>query len=259
MQKHRFYAPKNQISGNRAFLSAEEAHHLSRVLRLAAGDEVYIFDGEGADYKCRISAVTKDRVEVDVVETLKYETESPVHITLAQALAKGEKFDLVVQKATELGVSEITPLETEHTDVRLRDERTEKKTERWRRISLEALKQCGRSRLVRINPPVTVGELLSQIKAKACLALLFSEQGGHTIGEAIERTIGGKHDLTGVAALVGPEGGWSAEELALMIESGCVPVTLGPRILRTETAAIVAVTLIQHHLGDLSSVSGASE
>jgi 16S rRNA (uracil1498-N3)-methyltransferase len=280
MQKHRFYAPRTQIKDNRAFLSSKEAHHLSRVLRLDPGNDVSVFDGEGRDYRCRVLTIAKESVELDIVEVLRSERESPLQITLAQALAKGEKFDFIVQKATELGVSAITPLETDHTDVRVKDERSAKKLERWRRISLESLKQCGRSRLVEINAPATVRELVGGIRAAGCLRqpdsnsmessgpdsqqrlaevavhrdqieitmLVFSEQGGRSIPDAI----GGRSGGSQILALVGPEGGWSQEELAFMIDSGCVPVTLGPRILRTETAALVAVTLIQHRLGDIS-------
>jgi len=121
MQKHRFYAPRTQIKDNRAFLSSKEAHHLSRVLRLDPGNDVSVFDGEGRDYRCRVLTIAKESVELDIVEVLRSERESPLQITLAQALAKGEKFDFIVQKATELGVSAITPLETDHTDVKVKD------------------------------------------------------------------------------------------------------------------------------------------
>lgn len=282
MQRHRFYAPRNQISSGRATLLGDEAHHLSRVLRLAAGDEIFVFDGEGTEHKCRIVSVGKEGVEVEIMDTARPCAESPIGITLAQALVKGEKFDLIVQKATELGISAITPLETDHSDIKLKGERTEKKLERWRRISLESVKQCGRTKLVDILLPVTVDEFLEAFRKISSspnaegdeaisavgssrneamqvshfkpvwqdrLALLFNERGGLSLSSALS----GSGNPSSVVAIVGPEGGWSQRELGVMINGGCVPVTLGPRILRTETAALAAVTLIQHHLGDLSS------
>jgi 16S rRNA (uracil1498-N3)-methyltransferase len=248
MQKHRFYAPRSQIKGGRAVMLADEAHHLSRVLRLNPGDEVFVFDGEGTEHKCRIDSVGKDIVEAEIVETVRSSAESPIDIRLAQALVKGEKFDLIVQKATELGVSAITPLETDHSDIKFKEEQADKKVERWRRISLESLKQCGRSRLVEIDAPVRVDEFIES-HMQSWFAMVFSEKGGLSITSAVSSS----SNRSKVVAIVGPEGGWSERELGIMIGKGCVPVTLGPRTLRTETAALAAVTLIQHHLGDISN------
>ena len=246
MQRHRFYAPKNQISGNSISLSGEEAHHLSRVLRLDPSREVSVLDGEGDDYLCRIVSIASHDVQLEIIQVQPTTSESPIHVTLAQGLVKGDKFDFIVQKATELGVSTITPLETDHSDVKVKDDRMQKKLERWRRISLESLKQCGRSRLVEINEVATVREVAGS--TSDCVLLAFTERGGITISEVLSN----QSSTSRIVALVGPEGGWSEQELALFTDTGCVPVTLGPRILRTETAAVVALTLIQHRLGDLS-------
>ena len=158
MQRHRFYAPPDSINGSVVTLSRDETHHLSRALRLRPGDEAFVFDGCGREYRCAFTEVKDSRARLEINYELTDEVESPVHLTLAQALAKGEKFDLVVQKATELGACSIVPIVTEHTDVKLSDEKSEKRLERWRRISLEALKQSGRRRLVDINPPLAIIE-----------------------------------------------------------------------------------------------------
>lgn len=248
MQRRRFYAAQDSINGSTINLSSGETHHLARVLRLRPGDEAFAFDGYGREYRCAFQAIKDNHARLEIIETLVNEVESPVHLTLAQAIAKGEKFDLVIQKATELGASCVIPLVTEHADVKLSDEKSEKRVERWRRISLEALKQCGRRRLVEIKPPLALKDFLESSVSAGTL-LVFSERGGVSIITALSEAI----DKKNVTALIGPEGGWSADELALFDERGAIAITLGPRTLRTETAAITALALIQHTLGDLSA------
>jgi 16S rRNA (uracil1498-N3)-methyltransferase len=245
MSRQRFYAATEDIDGRTALLSLEETHHLARVLRLRAGDEASVFDGCGREYRCRISSI-ENRARLEIISEMKDCVESRARVTLAQSLAKGEKFDLIVQKATELGVSRIVPLATDHADVKLNEASAAKRLERWRRISMESLKQCGRRRLVEIASPLALEDFLKSSDARM---LVFSEQGGLSINEALA-------DVTcdtAVAALIGPEGGWSEAELKRMSERGYKFATLGPRVLRTETAAIAALTLIQHTIGDLSN------
>jgi 16S rRNA (uracil1498-N3)-methyltransferase len=261
MQRRRFYAMPDAIGDSVINLSPDESHHLMRVLRLRTGDEAFAFDGYGREYRCRVASVEAHRARLEIIEALADRVESPVALTLAQALIKGEKFDLIVQKATELGVRCIAPLITENVDVRLSDERAEKRAERWRRIALEALKQSGGRRLVDIQHPAALADFIALITmnersaAEPMLAaqqqpslLVFSERGGMSISEAFSEV----NHTERVIALVGPEGGWSDHELDSLESCGATFVTLGPRILRTETAALVAVTLIQHRLGDLS-------
>lgn len=254
MQRHRFYAPPDCRDGPVINLPREESHHLARVLRMKPGDEAFVFDGSGREFLCGVSSVKEGGEQLEIIEQLDNAVESAVDLTLAQALAKGEKFDLIVQKATELGVRRIVPLRTEHADVKLKDKQAVKRLERWRRISLEALKQSGRRTLVEIASPIALEEFIDSPEAESKTAralLVFSERGGASINEVLQ-------DLSkdvAVTALVGPEGGWSDAELTLLKERGAKSVSLGPRILRTETAAIVAVALIQHALGDVSKAS----
>ena len=247
MSRRRFYAHPDDIAGSLVTLSKEETHHLVHVLRLKPGDEVFVFDGRGNEYGCRLQAESGSRARLEIITPLVDVVESPIRLTLAQALAKNDRFDLIVQKATELGVNRIVPLATEHTDVRLSVDQVDKRLDRWRRISLEALKQCGRRRLVEIAAPMTLEALAEDAGAE--VLLVFSEKSGVPIAAALPDT----SLLAGLTALVGPEGGWSDGELTRLEQRGAIAAGLGPRILRTETAAVVAITLLQHLLGDLSN------
>lgn len=253
-QRRRFYAPPENVNHDLVRLSREETHHLIRVLRLKAGDEAFVFDGCGREYRCSFLRTESSFAKLAIVDVLGDEVESRLNLKLGQALAKGEKFDFIVQKATELGVSSIVPLITDHGDVKLAEARSGKKLERWRRISLEALKQCGRRRLVEIEAPIAVGKFLDGAPrgiggSESNNTLVFSEKGGTVIADAVA----GLADESSVTAMIGPEGGWSEDEFSLFVARGVTSVTLGPRVLRTETAAIAAMTLIQYALGDLSA------
>jgi 16S rRNA (uracil1498-N3)-methyltransferase len=249
MSRRRFYALPEDITPTLVTLSPEETHHLVRVIRAKPGDEAYVFDGFGNEYRCCLIAESGERAHLKIVEPLDNIVESPVDITLGQSLAKGEKFDLIVQKATELGVRRIVPLATRRADVKLEPDQTANRVDRWKRISLEALKQCGRRRLVEITAPMPVSRVLDCAASNGrSLLLVFSEKGGSSIAAALLD----REPDSAITLLIGPEGGWSGDELASIDQSGGRAVTLGPRILRTETAALVAITLLQHELGDLS-------
>ena len=249
MSRRRFYAPPENISGSSITLPKGESHHLVRVLRLKGGDEAFVFDGRGNEYRCAIIDAIPSGSSLEIIEPQTNAVESPLTLILGQALAKAEKFDFIVQKATELGVSRIWPLATEFSEIRLDPEQASKRVARWKRISLEALKQCGRRRLVEISEPMTIGELCAAPPSgNSDLHLVFSEKGGAAITDTFKEL----KPPAALTAFIGPEGGWSDPELALLDASGVRSVSLGPRILRTETAAVVAITLIQHLFGDLS-------
>ena len=162
MARRRFYAPPDNIDGSIAALSADETHHLMHVLRMTPGDPAFVFDGCGNEYKCIFRCFKDNRAQLEIEGyALNDIVESPVDLTLAQALAKGEKFDFIIQKATELGVSRIAPLITRYADVRLDEQQIYRRVERWKRISLEAVKQCGRRKLVEITAPRTVPDFVT--------------------------------------------------------------------------------------------------
>jgi 16S rRNA (uracil1498-N3)-methyltransferase len=248
MSRRRFYALPEDINPSLVNLASDETHHLVRVIRSKAGDEVFVFDGCGNEYRCSFVGEKGGRAQLRVIEPLDDIVESPLDLTLAQTLAKGEKFDLIVQKATELGVRRIIPLATRYADVKLDQDQIGSRVDRWKRISLEALKQCGRRRLVEISAPIALSKMFESRGPETRSVLIFSEKGGSSIAASLE-DLG---DLSSVTLLIGPEGGWGDDELGLVAECGGKAVTLGPRILRTETAALAAITLVQHALGDLS-------
>ncbi|MGH9847648.1 MAG: 16S rRNA (uracil(1498)-N(3))-methyltransferase [Blastocatellia bacterium] len=247
MQRHRFYATPSQFTSSAVTLDADEAHHLTRVLRLVEGARVFVFDGAGNEWECEIASAGKREAELTLLRQLDDPVESPLHLVLAQALVKGDKFDWIVQKTTELGVARIVPLITDHSDIKLgkgrAEERAEQKIERWRRIALEAVKQCGRRRLVEIAEPVKFEAFCEAERA----GLFFSERGGQSLREVAAMVSAPDR----INVCVASEGGWSDAEIKKAEEHGLVPVSLGSRILRTETAAIVAVAMAQHLFGDL--------
>ena len=242
MQRHRFFAPSAQIIGENIFLSAEESQHLARVLRLVPGAIVFAFDGEGIEYECEIAVVHKANTQLKIQSRLGNEVESPLQLTLGQALVKSDKFDLVVQKATELGVSKIIPLMTEHCEFR-KAENLDGRLQRWRRIALEATKQCGRRRIPVITDAQKFEDFCKTQVTGNTKRFILSERGG--------KPFGNQSTASKVTIAIGPEGGWHDSELALAQTCDFASIHLGARILRTETAAITAVSLAQFLFGDL--------
>jgi 16S rRNA (uracil1498-N3)-methyltransferase len=239
MTRRRFHAPPAafNFTNQTVTLTDAEARHLRDVLRLKAGDEVYVFDGAGREFRC---AVTRHAAELHIegeVEPAK--PESQLQLNLCVALLKGEKFDLVVQKATELGVKRITPLVTRYADIHLRDQSdAAKRVTRWQRIALGAAKQSGRAFVPEISLPFAFDSLTAD-----GLCVMFSERGGESLA-----TFPASNTIT---ALVGSEGGWSDEEIESARARDFHVITLGGRILRAETAAITVTALLQHLFGDL--------
>ncbi|NJM54444.1 MAG: 16S rRNA (uracil(1498)-N(3))-methyltransferase [Blastocatellia bacterium] len=241
----RFYAPPDNFTDSNISLSNEETRHLRDVLRLREGDKVQVFDGEGKEFLCEIETIEKKDSCLKIIqEILPSAPESKLDLTLAVALLKGEKFDLVIQKAVELGVTKLFPLITKRTDVKLKE--TEKKIERWRKIILEASKQCGRAKLMRMEEPLDFKDFLRESASLLLYGenlVLFSERGG----EGFSAVKSSKK----ITALIGSEGGWDDSEIELARENGIQIITLDGRILRAETAGIVIPALLQNHFGDL--------
>jgi 16S rRNA (uracil1498-N3)-methyltransferase len=252
MTRRRFYAPPEAFTadGRSATLGLEETRHLRNVLRLNPGDEIYLFDGAGREFQGEVKAIARDSTEIsEIAEVEPKSPESTLSLTLVMALLKGEKFDLVVQKAVELGVTRLVPVNTARADARLRDAADiRRKVDRWERIALESSKQCGRARVMKIETPVDFQSLVDQPSGEDELRLMFAERGGAQLAEAF----GDSASPPGaVVALIGSEGGWTDDELRQARENGWNIVTFGGRTLRAETAAIAVTTLLQHHFGDL--------
>lgn len=223
-------------------LPAEAANHCLRVLRLKEGAELVLFNGQGGEYAARLAAAGKREARVEVVAFSPREAESPLQITLAQGISKGERMDYTLQKSVELGVARIIPLETERTVVNLRDERADKRVLHWQGVVRSACEQCGRNRLPSIEPIQGYAEWLGAVPAGLKLVLHHrADQGPRAL----------QPDDRGLTLLIGPEGGLSEAEIEQAIAAGFTPVCLGPRVLRTETAAVAAIAALQALWGDL--------
>lgn len=249
MARRRFHAQPNAFNfeDQTVTLAAEEARHLRDVLRLKSGDEIYVFDGVGREYRCTVANTARDSAGLRIdSEVAPAKPESQLQLKLCVALLKGDKFDLVVQKATELGVNKVVPLITRYADIHLRDEAdAARRAVRWQRIALEAAKQSGRAFVPEVSLPASFDSLLTGTK-NADLCLMFSERGGNALG-----SLRAESAPRSVIALVGSEGGWSDEEIEKARAKDFLIVTLGGRILRAETAAITVTALLQHLFGDL--------
>src|SRR5262245_56294372 len=212
MTLRRFYAPKIAFTsdGKTVALGADEARHAHDVLRLEAGDEIFVFDGEGDEYRCVIAELTSQSATLNLVEQVSPASpESPLDLTLAVALLKGEKFDLVVQKATELGVTRLMPLITARADVRIREPGdARKKADRWARIAFESAKQCGRAQLMLVDPSMNLDEFFRSI-SDVQLKLTYTARDGGSQAYALKTDL----KTARVVAMVGSEGGWTDDEL----------------------------------------------
>lgn len=220
-------------------LPEAQAHYIGRVLRHAAGDAVQLFDGSGQEYLGELIEVGKKAVRVELREQLAGQAESPLRIHLGQGLSRGERMDWAIQKATELGVGEITPIVSERCEVRLKDERADKRLAHWRQVAISACEQCGRSVLPVIHAPVSLAEWQAHVQAELKLVL-------HPVAAPLESHTR-PHSL---AFLIGPEGGLSETEVEQAKAAGFHAARLGPRVLRTETAPVVALAVAQQLWGD---------
>ena len=250
MRLTRVYIDAPLAPGARVTLSGNAASHVTRVLRLRVGEALTLFNGQGGEYAAAVDAAHGGEVAVTVGEHRPLERESPLAITLAQGVSRGERMDLVVQKATELGAVRLVPLLTERSVVRLDARQADRKRNHWRAIAVGACEQSGRNRVPEILAPLALREFLRAAPADApaqetaALRLLLSPAGARSIAEL-------RGPLRAVTVLIGPEGGLDEAEQAAALTAGFASVRLGPRILRTETAAIAALALLQRQCGDL--------
>ena len=238
----RIFVPRARISGTEARLERGDAHYLRRVLRLAPGAELEVFDGEGGAYRARLSG----EGDVLMLGARRVAPESGARVQLAFAMARGERCDLVVQKATELGVARLSPFAAARSVVRLEGDRASERVRRWSRIAAEAARQSGRLDVPQVDAPAPLEGVLAHVAAGTRVVALY-EGGGEPLADVVEP--GAPAHLV----FVGPEGGFAPEEVDALVTAGARLATVGPRILRFETAAIVAVALVQHAIGELGS------
>ncbi|MBD1388736.1 16S rRNA (uracil(1498)-N(3))-methyltransferase [Neiella sp. HB171785] len=239
----RIFHPEPLHSQSQVQLSDSAAGHVARVLRMRVGDTIELFDGSGLAYPAILAAVEKRNVVADVGEALEHSVESPLKVHIGQGVSRGDKMDFTIQKAVELGVDAITPLITERCGVKLQAERWQKKVQHWQQVAISACEQCGRNLVPQINSPVSLAEWLVEQTEQLKLNLHPSAQHGINGIDSVP--------AAGVRLLIGPEGGLSEQEIAAAGEHGYQSILLGPRVLRTETAALTALTALQTRFGDL--------
>ncbi len=239
----RLYAGADLHPEKALLLEERSAHHLVRVLRLGVGDAVVVFDGQGGEYEGTIASIHRERVTLAIGAHHAVERESPVAVTLAQGISSGEKMDFTVQKAVELGVAAIQPLATERALVRLSGPRAAARLAHWRRIAIAACEQCGRNRVPEVREPLSLDTFCRE-RGGGAPKLMLAPRGGSSLKEILSNT------ATALTLAAGPEAGFSDGEQAMLAAAGFAAVRLGPRVLRTETAALAALAAINALQGD---------
>ncbi len=238
---HRFYVPKISGEVDSVAIDKEETRHIRDVLRMKTGAIIRVFDGVGNEFECELSEISKKDSVAKILKKVKPSSpESSLSITLAVGLLKGDKYDLVLQKAVELGVNAFIPMVTHRSEMKLSE--AEKRLERWRKIAVEAAKQCGRATIMTVEEPSMFIDLISRdISGEK---IMFAEEGGGKFSR-IEAT-------DAMTVLIGPKGGWEQSEIEAATNAGFTAVTFGGRILRVETAAIAVCSILQHRFGDMN-------
>lgn len=244
---HKFFVSKDNIVGNKCTIEGDDVKHIYKVLRLKEGEKISINNCEGKEYVGKLIDINKKEVIIDILEEIELNNESDIKVHLFQGMPKSTKMDLIVQKNTELGIRSITPIITERVVVK--NDSEFKKVDRWNRIALEACKQSKRSLIPNINTPIEFEELLIKMKDMDLIVVPYESKKGDGIKKLINDVA--NTQIKNIAIIIGPEGGFEEEEISKLEEVGAYIVTLGPRILRTETAGFVALTLLMYELGDL--------
>ena len=226
-------------------IQGQDARHITRVLRLQVGDKLILVAPDGST---GIGEITNlgDEVTLQLLETVIEEKEAPVNVYLAQGLPKSDKMDYIVQKAVELGVRGIYPMAAEHCVVQYDQAKQKTRRERWQKIAVEAAKQCGRAVVPVVEPVASLASILASVDPETIVLMLYEGQAAQGLKQALAERPGKSYLL-----LIGPEGGFSAKEVALCENHGVMVVTMGPRILRTETAALAGVAVVMYEYGDL--------
>lgn len=243
----RFFSPRELDIGEEVVIGGTDAVHISKVLRLEIGGLIAVFDGRGHVFECRIQSVSAGAVAVIAEKARPSKTESPVHITFAQAMLKSKKMDVLIRQATELGISCWAPFYSERSVPTPDRKRMTARLERWRKISREALKQCGRDIFMDVLEPTPMAEMLTRAQAGDRKIIFWECES--TSAEASVPVM--PERVNNLVVVVGPEGGFSAQEIDLATSLGYETMSLGPRILKAETAAVAAAVLMQYRFGDM--------
>lgn len=243
----RFFVTPSQVKGNRIYIEGSDVNHMKNVLRMRQGEELMVSDGNNLQYLCRVEEYTQGQAVLTVERKEAVDTELPSRIYLFQGLPKQEKMELIVQKAVELGACGIIPVETRRAVVRLDAKKKEKKVQRWQQIAESAAKQAGRGYIPRVEPVMSYEEALERAKELEVRLIPYELAEGM---EGTRRILSGIRPGESVGILIGPEGGFEKSEVELASKAGFLPITLGKRILRTETAGLAVLSVLMYHLED---------
>lgn len=244
MPMSRFYIRPDSLKNGKIYVGKEESHHIIDVMRLREGDSTTVFDGTGKEYEGKISSIENKRVIIDVSKIKIVDKKRPVSISLAQAIPKKDKMHLIVQKATELGANEILPVESSRTVVKSKGERRRHKIERWQKIAVEASKQCGRTELPKVRDITHFDAILDCITKYDLTIMPCLSQKSISLKSALNNI----NRPDNVLVIIGPEGGFSENEIEKASEKGAVLTALGDLILRSDTAAIATLSILNHEL-----------
>lgn len=249
----KFFVPQNQVENNSIYINGKDVNHIKNVLRKNINDEIIICNNDSKqDYLCKIINMNDEKIQCEIVENLQTNSESNVLINVCQGLPKSDKMELIIQKAVELGAYEITPIKMKRCVVRLKEKDEERKIERWQKISEVASKQCGRNHIPQINKVKSITQICSEIENYDLVLIAYECEEKNTLRKELEK-IKAKAKETNkekikILILIGPEGGIDEKEIELLKQNGAKIITLGKRILRTETVALNMISIIMYEL-----------
>lgn len=245
----KFFVAENQINNNKITIIGNDVNHIKNVLRQKSGDKITICDtSKEQDYLCKIDKIEEKSIDCNIIEKLENNTESNVKVTIFQGLPKADKMELVIQKSVELGVYDITPLQMKRCVVKLNEKDKAKKIQRWQKISEVAAKQCGRNIIPKINNIVNVKEVCNLCNEYDIVLIAYENEKENTLKKELKNLKKLDKEEIKVAVIIGPEGGIAPEEIEMFEENGAKIITLGNRILRTETVALSVLSIIMYEL-----------
>lgn len=245
----RFYILPDQVKNETAYISGREAHHIRVVLRMTAGDKAVLFDGTGNEYDTRIKSIQPNRVFFNITGTRQTSAEPRIQVTVAQALLKKRKMDGIIRQLTEIGITQFIPFVSRRSISKPSETKKETKHKRWETIAIEAVKQCRRARPPKVWPVVTFDDMMNITDNPQVRVVLWENASDPLANRLAEMSLNGLSDLI---LVLGPEGGFSEAEIATAKKNGFLTASLGPRILRAETAALTATVITMNQLGELS-------
>ncbi|SHI37845.1 16S rRNA (uracil1498-N3)-methyltransferase [Clostridium cavendishii DSM 21758] len=245
---HKFFTPANLFTETHATIEGDDVKHIYKVLRITQGEEVVVNNLEGKEFLGQVEEVNKKEVLVKLLKPMDINNESSLNVYLFQGLPKAAKMDLIVQKGTELGIKEIIPIITDRVDVKLKGEF--KKLDRLQRIALEACKQSKRTFIPNVKEPIEFSDMVVRLKEMDLVVVPYENATGYGV-KSMMNTLQNKESIKNIGIVIGPEGGFEQTEINNLKDEGAHIVTLGPRILRTETAGFTCLSLLQYELGDI--------